>query len=255
MIRPLSLACFFIAFVSSLARADGFHHVHLRVADRSAAIQWYLDTFGGETDHVGDLQSVRYDDVHILFLPAKDDTPSNEGSTLDHLGFSFKNLDETMERFRDAGVEIVQEIKNIGPIKYAFVRDPWGTRIEVLQDPTRYGFHHIHLHTPAPQVMLRYLSDNFGSEPTRYFGLIPAIRYGDVWLLAQQVDLRKAPTKGRSVDHLGWLCDDLDATIEEFASRGVEMDTKPEAFSGGRYCFLTGPDGLRFELVELQSDN
>ena len=253
MRRALALSALLVSLSTGVATADGFHHIHLRVGDRAAARSWYLETFGGEPAKVGDLDAVRYGEVHILFLPAKDDAPSNQGSTLDHIGFSLANLDDKIEEFREAGVRVVQDVRSIGPIKYAFVEDPWGTRIEVLQDPTLYGFHHVHLHTPNPQIMLRWFADNFGGKPTRYFGLIPAIRYGETWFLAQQVELRKAPTIGRSVDHVGWLTDDLDATIAEFKTRGIEMDTEPEAFSGGRYCFLTGPDGLRFELVELKT--
>lgn len=234
--------------------ADGFHHVHLRVADQAAALDWYVKYMEGQKTKVGDIPAAGFGNSHILFLPAKSDVESNVGSTLDHIGFSFRDLEAKMAEFEDAGIKIVQPIKQIGSIKYGFIDDPWGTRIEVMEDRQLYGFHHVHLHTPDPQAMLDWFSENLGGEPTRYFGIMPAMRYGDVWFLVQKVPDEKEPTIGRSADHVGWLCDDLDAALDRFRAKGIKIDQEPEPFSGGRYAFITGPNGLRFELIELRGN-
>ena len=36
-----------------------------------------------------------------------------------------------------------------GLFKIAFIFDPWGTRIELAEDPDYLGFHHIHLSAAA----------------------------------------------------------------------------------------------------------
>jgi len=245
-------ACLLLAPVHG--RADEFHHVHLRVADRPAALEWYAKHMEGQQTKVGDIAAVAFGKSHLLFLPAKDDTESNVGSTLDHIGFSFRDLEAKMAEFEEAGVKIVQPVRQIGSIKFGFIDDPWGTRIEVMEDRQLYGFHHIHLHTPDPQAMLGWFAEHLGGEPTRYFGILPAIRYGDVWILAQKVPAAKEPTISRSADHIGWLFDDLTAAVERFKAKGVTIDQEPEPFSGGRYAFITGPNGLRFELVELRGN-
>jgi catechol 2,3-dioxygenase-like lactoylglutathione lyase family enzyme len=45
----------------------GFHHVHLRVPDPAATLQWYQDMFGGERASLkGRIDGLRYGGVWLL---------------------------------------------------------------------------------------------------------------------------------------------------------------------------------------------
>ena len=226
-----------------------FHHVHLTSSDPPAAIQWYLKNLGGRITKVGPFDAVLYGTTNVLFTKKAEGFPGSVGSSVDHVGFSYKDIDAKMKELADAGVEIVSGVEQEGPIKYAFVKDPWGTLIEIVEDAQITGFHHIHLATTDPAVTLAWYANAFGGEITRFAGLIPGIRYGDAWVLAKKVSEQRAPTKGRAIDHVSWGFGDLDAAAIELKAKGVKFVSGPIAFGGGKIAFIEAPDGVRIELV------
>jgi lactoylglutathione lyase len=59
--------------------------------------------------------------------------PYANGEDLDHLAFEVEDLPATVEDLRKKGVEIVVEPYSIGDWSEAYVRDPNGIWIELLQ--------------------------------------------------------------------------------------------------------------------------
>ncbi|HEX5376798.1 MAG TPA: VOC family protein [Solirubrobacterales bacterium] len=58
---------------------------------------------------------------------------------------------------------------------------------------------------------------------------------------------------GTGYNHIALTVDDLDATLEDLAAKGIEPE-KPPYRPGGRteghfICFLRDPDGYRIELI------
>jgi catechol 2,3-dioxygenase-like lactoylglutathione lyase family enzyme len=53
-----------------------------------------------------------------------------------------------------------------------------------------------------------------------------------------------------AVNHLVVQVDDLDATVNDLAARGVEAEPPTEPGPGLRTAWLTDPDGCRIELVQ-----
>ena len=89
-------------------------------------------------------------------------------------------------------------------------------------------------------------------------GRLTGLRYGGLWLLARPYDGDIAATAGRSVDHLGWPSDDLDATIAKYQSMGIELDSGPRELTNAvgaelKIAFVVSDDGVRIELVETIS--
>ncbi len=246
----VALAATWVATAGVVGAATAtFHHVHLTASDPKAAVEWYVEHMGGERSNIGIFVAAAYGRTRLLFFQAKTGFPGSVGSSVDHIGFSYTDIEAKMKELKESGVEIVSDVQQEGPIKYAFVKDPWGTLIEVVQDPEIQGFHHVHLATPDVRGTLDWYTKAFGGQVTRFAGLIPGIRYGDVWVLAKKVDSDRAPTKGRSIDHLGWAFEDLDAAAEELMAGGVKFTAKPYAFGGGKIAFIEAPGGVRIELV------
>ncbi len=232
-----------------LPAAATYHHVHLTATNPLEAVKWYVKHMDGQMTKVAIFDAAGFGKVNLIFFQAKAGFPGSVGSAVDHIGFSYKDLDAKMKQLSGSGVEIVSGVQQEGPIKYAFVKDPWGTLIEVLQDPQIEGFHHVHLATTDPRATLQWYVDAFGGEAARFAGLIPGVRYGDMWVLAKKVDAARAPTKGRSIDHLGWAFDDLDAAAVELKAKGVKFESEPFVFGTAKIAFITTPDGVRIELV------
>ena len=234
---------------TAAALSAQYHHVHLTATDPAAAVQWYSKNLGGQVTNIGPFAAASFGKVTLIFFKAKEGFPGSVGSSVDHIGFSFKDIDAKMKELRESGVEIVSGVEQEGPIKFAFVKDPWGTLIEIVQDPEIEGLHHVHLATTDVKQTLQWYVDAFGGEISRFAGLTPGVRYGDVWVLAKKVDEPRAGTKGRSIDHLSWGFADLDAAAVVLKAKGVKFESGPFAFGNGKIAFIEAPGGVRIELV------
>src|ERR1700730_6515526 len=193
-----------------------YHHVHLAVPDQAAAVEWYRKNLGGQLSAEGK-DRVTFGKTRFIFLKAEAAKPS-AGTAIDHIGFSFADLDAKMKEFEAAGVKIVTPVRDVpGLFKLGFIEDPWGVKIEVVQDPERLGFHHVHLRAPDPEATLQWYLGLFGGERRKLKGQVDAVKYGDVWILAQKGDA--TPSEGHAIDHIGW---------------GTTMDLAPEGAGAKR---------------------
>src|SRR6266851_6052562 len=147
--RSLVYACVAAGVLAAPAAAQTpvlpiLDHIHLNVPDQAKAVEWYQKYFGGAPMTEAP-DRLMFGDTRLIFLKNDKGQPST-GSALDHLGFSFADLDAKMKEFEAAGIKIVTPARDVaGLFKLAFIEDPWGTRIEVVQDPERLGLHHMHL--------------------------------------------------------------------------------------------------------------
>jgi catechol 2,3-dioxygenase-like lactoylglutathione lyase family enzyme len=243
------------AFAPS-ASAQGYRpivdHIHLSAPDPPTAVAWYQKYFGGKTMAEGTDRLI-LGDVRIIFSKREKTLPS-EGSAVDHIGFSVANLDDTMKAFQADGVKITTPARNVaGLFPLAFIEDPWGTRIEVVQDPAQLGVHHLHLRGPEPAAMLAWYSAQFGGRVGKLKDRIDGIDMSGVWILVQRGDA--LPTQGHSIDHIGFRPIDVDAAVAELKTRNVKITTEPRplSFPNGvtvRLAFVLAPDGVRIELVQ-----
>ena len=253
--------------------------------DVEQARDWYLRHMGGNVGETrervafGAWRSEHPLPIQLLFLESNAARPS-AGSAIDHIGFSFADLDATMNALRAAGVKIVNPVSEVAGLwKQATIEDPWGTRLELVQDPDVLGLHHVELRVPDPEETFRWYVRAFGGDRTKYKG-IDAVRYRDlgVFYLFAVKDSAAAPSQGHSIDHLGFGPIDLDKVVTDLTAQGVKFtsDPNPRGFpacslrSGGEgsarevrrlYCaepdqlahrivFLDGPGGVRIELVQ-----
>jgi catechol 2,3-dioxygenase-like lactoylglutathione lyase family enzyme len=144
-----------------------FGHLHLFSEDPVSAGLWYMKYFGatrrGNTPpsreprfyeglQVGPSMSLMLDNVNIIIFPieySKKAYPehwkgqtamtSTKGGVVDHVGISFDNLHEALERLRKDGVKVTDEIKSAagGKVKYAYIEGPDKIRIELVEGRAR----------------------------------------------------------------------------------------------------------------------
>ena len=255
--KPIVAIALAVATISlpARARAADYHHVHLIATDAAAAKQWYM-THMGCTDY-GRHNACAAGDTLIIFFEREPTGPS-VGSGVDHIGFSFEDLGAKMASFETAGIKILEPVRENALYKIAYIEDPWGTKIAVVEDHEWLGFHHIHLRSPDPAVTLSWYADIFGGTRDSLKGRISGLRYGTVWLLVAPHEGELAPTEGRAFDHLGWQFPDLRTAAEEIKRKGVEFTIEPRPFTNPLgedmlISFVTGPDGVRIEIVQPQA--
>lgn len=235
-----------------------YDHVHLNVPDTAAAANWYEKYFGGRRITEAP-DRIMFGSTRLMFLRRANAEPS-AGSAVDHLGFSFADLDAKMKEFEAAGIKIVTPVRDVpGLFKLGFVEDPWGTRIEVVQDPELLGLHHIHMRGPDPEAIFTWLQQKFGGERKQLKGRLDAMFYrapgfSDMWILVQRGE--SVPTIGRAIDHIGWRSTaPLADTINGLRGKGVTVTSEPRPLplpNGPtiNFSYVDGPAGARIELVE-----
>ncbi|GAA4342452.1 lactoylglutathione lyase [Kangiella taiwanensis] len=122
-------------------------HTMLRVGDLDKSIQFYRDIMGMELIRKHDYESGRFTLAFLGYGPEKDntvlelthnwDTDSYEkGEGFGHIAIAVDDVYAACEKIREAGGTIVREP---GPMKHgttvlAFVEDPDGYKIELLED-------------------------------------------------------------------------------------------------------------------------
>ncbi len=146
----------------------------MAVSDPQAAAQWYLDHIGGENVD-GRAERLLLGTTRFIWRQADDRRPS-EGSVIDHFGFSVADLDAKLRDLEAAGATITtprREVEGLFPL--SFVEDPWGVRLELIEDPQHLGFHHVHLRSPEPETALQWYSDKFGGVRTPLRGRLDGI--------------------------------------------------------------------------------
>src|SRR5437867_9551209 len=122
-------------------------HIHLNVPDQAKGVEWYQKYFGGQSMTEAP-DRLMFGDTRLIFLRNGNGQPST-GSALDHIDFSVADLDGKMKALEAGPVKVVSPVREVqGLFKLAFVEDPWGTRIEIVQDPEKLGLHHVHLRAP-----------------------------------------------------------------------------------------------------------
>lgn len=266
---------------------EPFDHIHLNVTDVERARDWYIQHMGGnagetpETVAWGTWPGDHPLPVQIHFQLSMDARPS-AGSAIDHIGFSFADLDAKVAMLRGAGVKIVAPVTEHPNLwKQAVVEDPWGTTLVLVQDPDALGIHHVELRVPNPDETLRWYVRAFGGDRTRYKGVLDGVRYRDlgVFFVFAVKDDKAAPSPGHAIDHIAFGPIDLDKVVKTLTADGVPFITNPNPrlnppcrFVGGDdengaaglrklYCaapeplahrvvYLDGPAGVRIELVQ-----
>jgi catechol 2,3-dioxygenase-like lactoylglutathione lyase family enzyme len=257
-----------VAVVLAIAASSGvvaaspeaqFEHVHVTVSDFRGAMEWYVTRLGGEPKGT----YVAFGDFNVRFHPEKDaEIQGSAGSVIDHIAFSVADVEEAMRELAASGTKILEPVHETPDgLPSAVIEDPWGTRIEILEDPARRGFHHVCLRSPEPETLLAWLVKNLGGERARYRGRLDGIRYGDVWVVAENsggelvaavgAHLKNENAGWRALDHLGFRVADLAAMEEAMKSAGIRFTVEPMPFLTARLAGVEGPDGLVVELVDV----
>lgn len=242
--------------LSAVSRAD-YGHLHLAAPEPEAAAQWYakhfggtVAGFGGETGEGIPVDRVMYGAIPVIFQK-RENSPGSVGSGVDHIGFSMAEVESKLTALLGDGAKKIGEIRSVGGMTIGFVEDPWGTKIELIDDTDLRGLHHIHLSGSDPAASLEWYAERLGGKREKFKGLLDGINYDNkLWLLVSQARTEIAATQGRSIDHLGYNVSNLDEAASKLKESDVTFTLEPRDYRGIRIAFIDGPDGVRIELVQ-----
>ena len=118
------------------------HHVHF-FGEQPAEMQaWYAKTFGAKAQPQGQGQvfvSAQLPGVTLNFSPSPSPTAATQGRALDHIGFEVKNLEAFTKKLEADGIPLTVSYRKVDAlgIAIAFIKDPWGTNIELTEGLAR----------------------------------------------------------------------------------------------------------------------
>ena len=236
-----------------------FDHIHLNEPAAEASVWWEKNISGGRRITEAP-NRIMYGAVRLMFLGSQS-SGGSQGSVFEHLGFSVADLDAKLRELAAINTKVIEPAKSVqGLYKTALIESPWGTRIQLVQDPELLGLHHVQLRLPDTEAAYAWYLDKFGGERTKLKGQLDSIKYaGTGGFTTVYIVIAKGesvPSQGRVVDHIGWrstaVINDTKAMLE---GKQVQLTTQPRPLTlpngpAINYFYVAGPSGARIEIVE-----
>jgi catechol 2,3-dioxygenase-like lactoylglutathione lyase family enzyme len=257
-----------------LAAKDGpivYGHHHVNATDPAAHKKFWADALGGTVVKVGTdaREVIRIPNVWI-FMRAQAAKGSSKGSTADHIGFSVKDLEQTLGRVKANGFRVATaaespasynvkgDIANPGPgTRLAFVFGPDDVKVELLEqrdqaEPIR--LHHMHFFGEQNTAMRDWYVKVFGAsvlqaQPNAAFisATLPGLR-----LNFSPSTTPPVATAGRAVDHIGFEVKNLQEFLAKVEAQGIKPSVTYRRVDalGINIAFIVDPWGTNIELTE-----
>lgn len=244
-----------------------YGHHHLNVTSVDEHKRFWVDTLGGTPASAGPLALIKFPNVFIV-TTAQAPTGGTKGTSVNHIGFSFPSVAATLATVRAAGYPIVtrEELPPALAVEndmahiadqdtfIAFVMGPDDVKVELFEDRDQtapIALHHVHFAAQDVGAMQAWYAKTFGAMAGMRGSFQDATLPG-VSLTFSPSDTPLAGTQGRSLDHIGFEVDGLEAFCKKLEAAGVTFDmpyTEIEAI-GLAIAFFTDPFGTYIELTE-----
>jgi catechol 2,3-dioxygenase-like lactoylglutathione lyase family enzyme/predicted enzyme related to lactoylglutathione lyase len=114
------------------------HHIHFFGQQNVQKQAWYVKTFGAKPRAANPgaaFVSADLPGVTLNFTPSPDPVVGTQGRAVDHIGFEVKNLEAFTKKLEADGVTLDRPYTKVAAldIAIAFIKDPWGTYIELTE--------------------------------------------------------------------------------------------------------------------------
>lgn len=247
-------------------------HHHFNAGDIDEHMRFWVDTLGGKAGTFGNGTPIVLFPNALIFMRDQDPTGPMVGSTVNHVGFSVKDLRATVDRLVAAGYEMVTEtqappgvpvvddigvVEGGGPVSgIAYVIGPDGIKVEVLEMRAQdmpIMSHHIHFFGADNEAVRAWYMDVFGAveRPGSVNGFIGADLPGlGLNFTGDSPDV--VGTTGRVLDHIGFEVENLEAFTKQLEAKGITLDVpyREVPQMGLAIAFISDPWGTSIELTE-----
>ena len=231
-----------------------YGHVHLNVSDMELHKRLWVEHFNGVVVEKGPLTAIRLPNF-LVALSGREPTGGSRGSVMDHFGFKVRNLARFLAKWRAAGYTVDSEFTGAEGLPNAYVTMPDAVRVELQEDqalPVEISGYHIHFITPEDEELLDWYLDVFGLELRSRGRIQTTTNVPGMNMSFGAADEAMAATRGRSVDHIGFELDDLEAFCQKLTEKGIEFDVEYREIDSIqlKIAFITDPVGTYIELTE-----
>ena len=258
-----------------LAAKDGpivYGHHHLNVTNLDEAKKFWVDAIGGVLIKVGpeNREIVKFPNA-LMLLRAQKPTAGSKGSTVDHIGFSVKNLRQVVDRIKAGGFRMVTSAEaspNVkvqddigivegGPVSgIAYAMAPDETKVELVEMKAQaapIASHHLHFFGMNKEMQAWYMQ-TFGAS-TLASANPAAFVSASLPGLTMNFSPSQTPvagTQGRAIDHIGFEVKNLEAFTKKLEAQGIKLASpyRQVPALGISIAFITDPWGTYIELTE-----
>jgi len=194
------------------------------------ATKKFWGLLGGTSIKVDGVDVVKFPGV-LIFLRKGEPKGGSLGTAVDHPGFHVPNGQETLEKFKVAGVKSGVQSRAAG---LGYIYSPDDLRVEILGNGSaqRQQNHGAGGERPLPHLSTRSL--RYGNS-----GLVRknVRRHADVGTgkerqpaicpvsgCSSEIRQSPVPTKGRALDYIGFEVKNLEAFCKKLEANGVKLD-------------------------------
>lgn len=224
-------------------------HIHLNVSDMDAQERFWTEV-GGKIVTREKIVMAQFPGIYIL-LRKQNYTGGSVGSVVNHFGFYVKDFDGSVAKWKAAGLKW-EPGNNPGQ---GFLTGPDSVRVEIYENKSIPGpiqMHHIHLFVNNPSEAQAWYVEHFGAKPGKRAQFDTANVPGTE-ITFTKTDSAVAPSKGRSVDHIGFEVKNIDGFVAKLKAAGIQTDgaiRNSTNASGLRIVYVTDPWGTQIEITQ-----
>ena len=239
-------------------------HLHLNVRDVEAHRKFWIEQIGAKPVKLGTLEGVSVPGL-ILFFRKAEPTGPVTGEVINHMGLKVKKLSDFLAVFEKHGskVEGVRIGRENTPQTYVVAPEEF--RIELVEDPSLTApavSHHLHYFLADPDAVKKWYVEKLLLKPTMrgpyQSGDVPGMNLtfaplpGNTKKGGSREPYPSVPTKGRTLDHIGFEVKNLEAYCKRLEAAGVKLDSPYRKLPNIplAIAFLTDPWGTYIELTE-----
>ena len=226
-----------------------------------AQVRFWTEMMGGALVKNGPLTMIQFPGIFILLQEGQSTAPP-AGSVVDHFGFVLKDINAARARWK--GANLTYTVGATNPSQ-GYVEGPDGIRVEVFGDPSLpgpIGMDHIHmcvLRTDIPAIQDWY-DEVLGGLPGKRktvatSGVTDCVYFHRLNLSFSANAMKRDPTKGRSLDDIGFEVKSLSDFAKRLEALGIKLDSPPQQIPNSKIkaAFLTDPWGTsRLPRTSLQ---
>jgi catechol 2,3-dioxygenase-like lactoylglutathione lyase family enzyme len=226
-------------------------HLHINASDIDAQVRFWTAA-GGKVVQREKLTMVQFPGVYVM-VRKQDSSGGTDGSSVNHIGFSVRDFDGSVAKWKAAG--LTWEPGRPSPAGQGFLVAPDKIRVEIFENrsqPAAMMMNHVHLQVTDVMQAQQWYGKHFGGVAGKR-GRWDVANVPGTELTLGKVEMLQAPTKGRSLDHIGFEVKNIDAFVAKLQAAGIKTDAairNSANASGLRIVFITDPWGTEIEITE-----
>ena len=251
------------------------NHYGIVIKNLEKSLAFYQGVLGAKEVYRGFIPPTKTDVVYLLItggmieLLHRADPPPDEKFGITHIAFMSNDLDADYDRVVAAGYKglVKPKVAGSGVGRLAFVEDPNGARVELIQrdvamrdhpvvHPIIKSFDHYSLIANDLDAALKFYCDTLGMKALKKME-VPATKL-DMRYLHYDYDVlellhRPPPSTDPMYGHYALRVDNVEEALKAFAAKGVPTEPGFPKTAGtgiGRIGMVRDPDGVKVELVD-----